>query len=844
MFKLTLHFISFIFLIFLGLHSALSAVVLFKSERMVYDSESGHLKSFGFSEVDAQEVPGVILPPNLNRNDFILKMEGDRLVLHTKHTFYYFIKNEDSSWNFVIASPNSFAQNHGYIVDRTSFFVMDEFGIYIFMSSKTSSGMQSNSYFVDGKYYSEEEVSKIRSLIEQWLSRGRKEEPIFQTYFHQKLPNIYNRVALLIAQNQAKANKFNLPAVIQKPAVPANSINAPDNSNFPKGHAPIPTKGEDGQTTDAWDVVKSFSEDMFENITDFVYTDVPELRTIEDQILRNFIKFELGSVKLLAPAGVGKTYLMQRLAYRFSKGDVPNILKEYSVRTFSGSSIDAGTKYVGTLEARAKALVEVSKVTKVIWFVDEAHTLSGVGTSAGRKANIMQILKPGLASGYLKMLLASTPQEWNIHFSDDAALNRRLAEVRMPTPNDEVLIKILKGWVSSRSLEPLSDEVLKMVIFYSNEFGIEGVQPSKATKLLNELYSFYQFDNTTGPVTLDLLKKSVQSLYGVDPSELDFNKRRWRYDQIVSQLDNLIGQEPAKTAILDRARQIMSGVFDRTRPRYRLLFAGPKGQGKTEILRLLAKAYGQTEPHRIVMSDFTSPYMVDEFKARIGQIIQSNSMSILFFDELEKAHPAIQRILIGALDTGEITYSSRQSGEIRLITLSLKNASVFASTNAGSDYITKISAGKSAIGFGSPTAKMNMDELRKQMVIDGIDEFVLDRLDGIVPFSYLNVQEFSQIIKLQIQKIIKELNEINSISVSITNLDELVETLGRNHFDPQQSMRDVLRLIEDNIRRPISNLIFDSGSEVKNLSLSLENREIVVKSSSVSTAGACESYFN
>lgn len=802
------------FVCFCNLPNSKAELYEFKIPHLVYDSETGELSTYEFSISDRQIIPNVFLPTGLTKNDIILRQEGDRLLVYSRYQFYYFTKTSETLWDYVLTSNNDHARINKQRTDKISFFVMEDFGIYIFMSRVSSLNAEGNAFVIRSQFYSDQEQEQIKDLILRWLNSG-KGSIDFQTYFRNKLPALHNKTSKLIAQQQAQKGPVkNLPAVV------------PQNANG-KDKPLVQARGEDGQVTDAWTVINSFSIDLLEKSLNFVYTDLPELRIIEDQILRSFIQYELGSVKLLAPAGVGKTYLMQRLAYRFRTGDVPNVLKDYKIRGFSGASIDAGTKYVGTLEARAQALVDLSRVEKIIWFVDEAHTLSGVGTSASRKSNLMQILKPGLAEGYVKMLMVSTPQEWNSNFADDSALNRRLAEVRIPTPNPEVLSKIITGWVSARNLEPLSDEMIKLVIFYSDEFGIEGTQPSKATKLLNSVYSYYQFENSTGSVTHELLKKSVQSLYGVDPAELDFNRRKLRYQKIVNELDNLVGQEEAKAAILERARQIMSGVYDRSKPRYRLLFAGPKGQGKTEILRLLAKAYDQNEPHRVVMSDLTSPYMVDELKTRIGNILQTNPMAIIFFDELEKAHPAIQRVLISILDSGEVTYTSRHGGDVKVITLALKNSSIFASTNAGADYITRISNGKGSIGFGNQTQKMSSLDLRKQLVLDGIDEFVLDRMDGIVAFDYATKEEFAAIIRKQITSVIKKLKEINQINIVITDIQTLAEQLAELHYTPEPSIRDIERLIESNIRRPIANLVFDLESNENTIELKFENREII-----------------
>jgi replication-associated recombination protein RarA len=580
----------------------------------------------------------------------------------------------------------------------------------------------------------------------------------------------------------------------------------------------------------AWDIIKTFSRDLVEtSVKDgFVYTQDPDLRIVEDNILRGLSKVENGSVKLLAPAGVGKTVLIQRLMARIAKGDVPEGLKKYHFMGFSAASIQAGAKYVGAFESRVNAMIEQSRAMPIVWIVDEIHSLSGAGAHSENSNDLFQTLKPEMPSGKIKIIGMSTPDEWAGAFDADSALNRRFARVDITEPSGEKLLRILGDWIKKYGKQKLSRQILQEVVRMSDEFAIDGAQPSRATAMLAEIYA--EKDINPGKVGLADLKLAAKRLWNVDASELDPKIRYERYATLEKSLQDLSGQEPAKLKVLETAQAVMTGMQDHGKPRYRVMFAGPKGQGKTEIVKIFAKSMGLPEDNRILMSNFTSPHQLEEMKNQIRTYVLRNQFTVLFFDEIEKAHPSVQKALLGILDAGMMTYEIKEGQKTVQKTMRLKNTSVFMATNAGQNYIS---------GLKSPK-DFDEKKFREAMIQDDLDEFMLDRMEALIPFYYLSKQEFGGVLKIHIEKTLQEILTNTRVKVDIQNKDAMLKDLTEKYFQPQMSNREASRIVAEYIRKTVTAALFQIKSAKSNLQMSWNGQNLVKGSA---TPVSCKAYF-
>ena len=786
---------------------------------LIYSPDTGRVIDAEGRSID------VVLETGLRAQDFkvveLTVREGKHLLLiHASYSFFLFQKtNADIGWTPLKTASNEFAKTHRQNISRIKINYSEKFGAYVLTSFSEVPGANSSFFFLENKSLEAKDSARMSDAIRAWISFHINTTPL-ETYLNEKVGDLALRAIATKMEDVLKPTAGESTALTVIPTADATAESTTGKPEIPT----IPVMNERGERTDGWTLVESFTSDYLEDVKNDTYEQIDELRAIEDRILKNFLKVEGGSVKLLAPAGVGKSVLMRRIAYRLRVGDVPVSLKKFRVRYFSAASLEAGSKFVGTIEARMNAMIEVSKRVPLLWFVDEAHALVGAGVSEGRPTNILQSLKPSLAAGTVKWLAASTPNEWAAAFATDEAMDRRFVRVDLTVPDRELLLKILNKWLVKYDKAPLTEALLEKIIFYSNEFGVEGAQPSKATLLLNEVYANAEFKDQKSPITVENIQEAAQELYNVNPSEMEVDKIAERFSVLQNKLQEIIGQDAAKNAILSQTVQIMAGMHDRTKPRYRFMLTGDKGLGKTEIVKLFAKAMNLPEG-RIVMSEFASPHEIESFKARIAQLVRIHPMTVLSFDEFEKAHPKVQQALLGILESESFTYTLREGGVIRSATVQIKNTSVFVLTNAGASYLAsrQLAEPKAPkIGFALPGVQAEQTdtrppfyewEFRQAIVADGVDSYVLDRMDSVIPFLYFSPQQFAQIVYMHTQKIIDGINKNSVTQFAFHNLKQFaVDFTGRN-FYPQASARDVLRTLNQYIRQTLASIALNNPGE-------------------------------
>ncbi len=209
-----------------------------------------------------------------------------------------------------------------------------------------------------------------------------------------------------------------------------------------------------------------------------------------DRLIEILLRRNKNNPLLLGEAGVGKTAIVEELARRIVDGNVPDELKNKRILSLSMASLIAGTKYRGEFEERVgKLLKEVEESDEIIVFIDEIHTLVGAGGAEGA-IDASNILKPALARGKLKLIGATTTEEYRSFIEKDKALDRRFQPIYIEEPNEEAVYQILKKlkpiYESFHSVK-MTDRVLKMIVHLSNQYIYTRYQPDKAIDILDEV---------------------------------------------------------------------------------------------------------------------------------------------------------------------------------------------------------------------------------------------------------------------------------------------------------------------------------------------------------------------
>lgn len=218
---------------------------------------------------------------------------------------------------------------------------------------------------------------------------------------------------------------------------------------------------------------------------------------------------------LIGEPGVGKTAVVEGLAQRIIEGNVPESLKDRSIITVDIPGMIAGAKYRGEFEERLKSIMnEVSKHPSVILFIDELHTIVGAGAADGA-VDAANILKPALARGEIRIIGATTVDEYRQHIEKDAALERRFQSILVGEPNADEAYRILIGlrpkYEAHHGMR-ISDEALRAAIDLSVRYIPDRFLPDKAIDLIDEAAAALRISRMTTPPDLKLLEEELASI--------------------------------------------------------------------------------------------------------------------------------------------------------------------------------------------------------------------------------------------------------------------------------------------------------------------------------------------
>jgi ATP-dependent Clp protease ATP-binding subunit ClpA len=507
---------------------------------------------------------------------------------------------------------------------------------------------------------------------------------------------------------------------------------------------------------------------------------------------------------LVGDPGVGKTAIAEGLAYNIVNGNVPEFLKDYTVYNLNISSMLAGSKYRGDFEERFKQVLQaLSRQGNTIMFIDEAHMISGAGSSNQSSSNdLANMLKPALAKGNIKVVASTTWDEYRKFFEKDRALMRRFQRVTVDEPSPEISFEILKGikkYYEEFHQVEITDQALESSIKLSIKYQKDKKLPDKAIDLIDVACSRFKLSaiSETRIVDESKIQYELSKMLNLPEEQIAERETQNLINLERNLKSSVYGQDEAIERIVDKIVIAQAGLKPENKPIGSFVFMGPTGTGKTETAKQLAKHLG-VNLIRFDMSEYQEKHSVSKFIGsppgyvgfddNAGQLIvklQENPNCVLLLDEIEKAHPDVSTVLLQLMDNGRVTGSNGKEADAR-------NCVLILTTNLGAK-----ESEKNSIGFGQSLEKDYEDsELKKFFA----PEF-RNRLDAVITFAKLSKEIMIKIVG----KFMCELkDQVKGKHVKISITDEAIDYLVEKGFDPKMGARPLQRVIDNEIRRPLS----------------------------------------
>ena len=375
---------------------------------------------------------------------------------------------------------------------------------------------------------------------------------------------------------------------------------------------------------------------------------------------------------LIGEPGVGKTAIVEGIAQRVIAEEVPDSLLNTRIVTLDLAAMIAGTKYRGEFEDRLKKVIaELEEDERVIVFIDELHLIVGAGSAEG-SMDAGNILKPSLARGKIRMIGATTTEEYTRHVEKDAALERRFQPIQVPEATPAETLSILKGlrkYYEEFHGVKVDDEVLGDIVQFARRYINDRFMPDKAIDLLDETAAYLRVNKVKTPpklrdlqkqlklantrideavdqenyekaalekqlasqlsdklkkieakdrlgkpiiITSDDIAQTVARITGVPVTKVIRSEARYLVNLEKSLGKYIIGQDEAVETVARAVRRSRSGIASEKRPIGSFVFLGPTGVGKTELARVLAREFFGSDASliKIDMSEFGEHHTV------------------------------------------------------------------------------------------------------------------------------------------------------------------------------------------------------------------------------------------
>lgn len=479
------------------------------------------------------------------------------------------------------------------------------------------------------------------------------------------------------------------------------------------------------------------------------------------QTLAAFVRPELCNVLLIANPGSGKTAFVQGLAQRDNK----HIYLEVDLSKMI-SNLNDPNEMAAILKALFEQAAQYSNAEDkpIVLFMDEFHQVVQLSDAA------VEALKPLLAdSGTrdIRVMVASTFEEFRKFISPNQALVERLQRIVLPEADKAMTVAILKDMAKTYNVASqfYNDSLFELIYEYTNRYIPANAQPRKSILILDAMVGWHRFDGS--PMDKKLLTEVIEQSEGV---HIDIHIDA---HEVKEYLDSKVfAQKFATSAIEQRLNICAADLNDKTKPLSTMLFTGSSGTGKTAVTKALAeKIFGSEKSMiRFDMTEYALADSLERFRDELTTRIWEKPHSIVLLDEIEKACSPVTRILLQVLDDGRL--SDRNGRET-----SFQNCYIIMTTNAASEiYKTVADYGEDDEGTGAALREYGKLIRRSIRSTTGDNRFppeLLGRIDTIVPFNPLSRDTMKKIAEYKLKTLRSEVLKKHRVDVKY-DMDKLV----------------------------------------------------------------------
>jgi ATP-dependent Clp protease ATP-binding subunit ClpA len=536
-------------------------------------------------------------------------------------------------------------------------------------------------------------------------------------------------------------------------------------------------------------------------------------------LVRTLCKMRRRNALILGQPGTGKSALVYELARRLVRGDasIPARIRDLDIFELSPAFLRSGAGVVGQYDERVKKLIQtLSAHPKIVLFVDEIHSfLQSSMHERGPFSDANESFKAALGHGDFACIGCTTTAEYRFFIERDQALARRFGIIRLEPPTPEAAVRILQARrpAMAKYYDPLRipDAILERAVELTEQYLPGRFQPDKSIQLLDEACAYcVTVEPPLGEVTEDALWNGLEDIIGHSIARSATITEEDLFGQLRAKI---VGQDETLRGITRAFVAGLGGWGKGSRPRGVFFFAGPTGVGKTETALLLSKVLGGGGESLVRIDCNTlqgghdagpalhillgpPPGYVGYVRGQGGLLskVRDNPECIVLFDEIEKAHPGVGKLLLQILDAG---HAEDNDGN----RLDFRRAYVVFTTNAGCTYDRQPSigfAGTDAPELGSPS--VDIGALKTDLRLVGLGEEFLGRISHWFSFQGLGATSIRQVIQLQLERLRRTAEERGFV---LAWEPAIVDHLGAR-WQPRFGVRHLTTILRNRIEEQLS----------------------------------------